>query len=111
MKRPELSARTVPCLCDLGIFEAAPAGESPDPPRRGGVEVRVSPAALSRGWWSVSGFEPLTLVELRTGAAELPSALWQHLRSRAPTPDSAGKITHSEAVTARAHTHTRVLFT
>lgn len=77
MKRPELSARTVPCLCDLGIFEAAPAGESPDPPRRGGVEVRVSPAALSRGWWSVSGFEPLTLVELRTGAAELPSALWQ----------------------------------
>lgn len=77
MKRPELSARTVPCLCDLGIFEAAPAGESPDPPRRGGVEVRVSPAALSRGWWSVSGFEPLTLVELRTGAAELPSTLWQ----------------------------------
>lgn len=77
MKRPELSARTVPCLCDLGIFEAAPAGESPDPPRRGGVEVRVSPAALSRGWWSVSGFEPLTLVELRTGAAELHSALWQ----------------------------------
>lgn len=77
MKRPELSAQTVPCLCDLGIFEAAPAGESSDPPRRGGVEVRVSPAALSRGWWSVSGFEPLTSVELRTGAAELPSALWQ----------------------------------
>lgn len=78
MKRPELSARTVPCFCDLGIFEAAPAGESPDPPRRGGgVEVRVTPAALSRGWWSVSGFEPLTSVELQTGAAELPSALWQ----------------------------------